>query len=173
MIFHTVGTVSSNPVPSSYESGELWASTWKGAGAWPILSQSRQVNFSRRCWITFPCRGMTSGSHGGPGVQHGRLDLVGAEHDPAFDLLKDIALHLVAAQGHRLGLRQGEDAKGQRRPSAASAYLLVLISRDGDHRSLRPGRYACELIKEDSGQWCFSRRTVFHDHDYTLDGIGR
>jgi hypothetical protein len=32
---------------------------------------------------------------------------------------------------------------------------------------------ACELIKEDSGQWRFSRRTVFHDHDYTLDGIGR
>jgi hypothetical protein len=57
--------------------------------------------------------------------------------------------------------------------AAASAYLLVLISKDGDHRSLPPGRYACELIKEDSGQWRFSRRTVFHDHDYTLDGIGR
>jgi hypothetical protein len=56
--------------------------------------------------------------------------------------------------------------------AAASAYLLVLISKDGDHRSLPPGRYACELIKED-GQWRFSRRTVFHDHDYTLDGIGR
>jgi uncharacterized protein (TIGR02246 family) len=55
--------------------------------------------------------------------------------------------------------------------AAASAYLLVLISKDGDHRSLPPGRYACELIKEDSGQWRFSRRTVFHDHDYTLDGI--
>jgi len=54
-----------------------------------------------------------------------------------------------------------------------SAYLLVLISKDGNHRSLPPGRYACELIKEDSGQWRFSRRTVFHDHDYTLDGIGR
>jgi hypothetical protein len=49
----------------------------------------------------------------------------------------------------------------------------VLISEDGDHRSLPPGRYACELIKEDSGQWRFSRRTVFHDHDYTLDGIAR
>ena len=57
--------------------------------------------------------------------------------------------------------------------AAASAYLLVLISKDGNHRSLPPGRYACELIKEDSGQWRFSRRTVFHDHDYTLDGIGR
>jgi ketosteroid isomerase-like protein len=57
--------------------------------------------------------------------------------------------------------------------AAASAYLLVLISKDGNHRSLPPGRYVCELIKADSGQWRFSRRTVFHDHDYTLDGIGR
>ena len=56
---------------------------------------------------------------------------------------------------------------------AASAYLLVLISKDGNHRSLPPGRYACELIKDESGEWRFSRRTVFHDHDYTLDGIGR
>jgi hypothetical protein len=39
--------------------------------------------------------------------------------------------------------------------------------------SLPPARYACELIKEDRGQWRFSRRTVFHDHDYTLDGIAR
>jgi ketosteroid isomerase-like protein len=31
--------------------------------------------------------------------------------------------------------------------AAATAYLLVLISKDGDHRSLPPGRYACELIK--------------------------
>jgi hypothetical protein len=36
--------------------------------------------------------------------------------------------------------------------AAASAYLLVLISKDGNHRSLPPGRYACELIKEDTGQ---------------------
>jgi hypothetical protein len=53
--------------------------------------------------------------------------------------------------------------------ATASAYLLVLISENGNHRSPPPGRYACELIKEDSGQWRFSRRTVFHDHDYTLD----
>ena len=26
---------------------------------------------------------------------------------------------------------------------------------------------------EDTGQWRFARRTVFHDHDYTLDGIDR
>ena len=56
-----------------------------------------------------------------------------------------------------------------RNRAAASAYLLVLISKDGDHRCLPPGRYACELIREDSGQWRFSRRIVFHDHDYTLD----
>ena len=64
-------------------------------------------------------------------------------------------------------------AQIERARATASAYLLVLISKDGNHRSLPPGRYACELIKEDSGQWRFSRRTVFHDHDYTLDGIGR
>ena len=57
--------------------------------------------------------------------------------------------------------------------AAASAYLLVLITRDGIHRGLPPGRYACELIKEDTGQWRFSRRIVFHDHDYALDGIDR
>ena len=57
--------------------------------------------------------------------------------------------------------------------ATASAYLLVLISNDGNHRTLPPGRYACELIKEDSNQWRFSRRTVIHDRDYTLDGIGR
>ena len=57
--------------------------------------------------------------------------------------------------------------------AAVTAYLLVLISKDGSHRTLPPGRYECELIKEDNGQWYFSRRTVFHDHDYALDGIGR
>jgi uncharacterized protein (TIGR02246 family) len=52
----------------------------------------------------------------------------------------------------------------------ATAYLLVLISQDGGHRTLPPGRYECELVKQ-SGQWRFSRRIVFHDHAYTLDGI--
>ena len=28
-------------------------STWNGAGGWLIVSQSRQVNFSRTVWITF------------------------------------------------------------------------------------------------------------------------
>jgi hypothetical protein len=34
--------------------------TWKGAGGWVIVSQSRHENFSRTVWITFHCRGMTS-----------------------------------------------------------------------------------------------------------------
>jgi uncharacterized protein (TIGR02246 family) len=54
--------------------------------------------------------------------------------------------------------------------AAATAYLLVLISRDGSHRTLPPGRYECDLVKQD-GAWRFSRRTVFHDHAYTLEGI--
>ena len=52
----------------------------------------------------------------------------------------------------------------------ATAYLLVLISKDGTHRSLPPGRYECELVRQD-GAWRFRRRAVFHDHAYTLDGI--
>jgi uncharacterized protein (TIGR02246 family) len=54
--------------------------------------------------------------------------------------------------------------------ATATAYLLVLISKDGSHRTLPPGRYECDLVEED-GIWRFSRRTVFHDRDYTLDGI--
>jgi uncharacterized protein (TIGR02246 family) len=55
--------------------------------------------------------------------------------------------------------------------ATATAYLLVLISQDGSHRTLPPGRYECDLVKE-HGVWRFARRTVFHDHAYTLDGIG-
>jgi uncharacterized protein (TIGR02246 family) len=54
--------------------------------------------------------------------------------------------------------------------ATAAAYLLVLISKDGSHRTLPPGRYECELVKEDD-TWRFSRRIVFHDHDYSLEGI--
>jgi uncharacterized protein (TIGR02246 family) len=52
----------------------------------------------------------------------------------------------------------------------ATAYLLVLITQDGKSRRLPPGRYECEVIKQD-GAWRFSRRAVVHDHDYTLEGI--
>ncbi|HXC28514.1 MAG TPA: nuclear transport factor 2 family protein [Stellaceae bacterium] len=56
--------------------------------------------------------------------------------------------------------------------AVATAYLLVLISKDDAHRTLPPGRYECELVKAHD-EWRFARRTVFHDHAYTLDGIGR
>ena len=52
----------------------------------------------------------------------------------------------------------------------ATAYLLVLISKDRNHRTLPPGRYECDLVRQD-GAWRFSRRTVFHDHHYALEGI--
>ena len=55
--------------------------------------------------------------------------------------------------------------------ATATAYLLVLISQNGSHHTLPPGRYECELVKRD-GRWLFTRRTVFHDHDYALEGIG-
>jgi uncharacterized protein (TIGR02246 family) len=54
--------------------------------------------------------------------------------------------------------------------ATATAYLLVLISQNGAHRTLPPGRYECDLVKE-GGVWRFSRRSVFHDHDYSLDAI--
>jgi uncharacterized protein (TIGR02246 family) len=54
--------------------------------------------------------------------------------------------------------------------ATATAYLLVLISKDGNHRTLPPGRYECDLVKQD-GAWRFLRRTVFHGHAYTLEGI--
>jgi uncharacterized protein (TIGR02246 family) len=52
----------------------------------------------------------------------------------------------------------------------ATAYLLVLITRDGNSRPLPPGRYECEAVKQ-AGAWRFQRRVVIHDHDYTLDGL--
>ncbi len=52
----------------------------------------------------------------------------------------------------------------------ATTYLLVMISKDGKSRSLPPGRYACDLVKE-GGVWRFSRRVVHHDHDYTLEDL--
>jgi uncharacterized protein (TIGR02246 family) len=63
-----------------------------------------------------------------------------------------------------VALSPGRDA------ARATAYLLVAISENGAHRTLPPGRYDCDLVKAD-GAWRFSRRTVTHDHEYTLDGI--
>jgi uncharacterized protein (TIGR02246 family) len=54
--------------------------------------------------------------------------------------------------------------------ASATAYLLVLISKGGNHLSLPPGRYQCDLVKEGEA-WRFTRRIVLHDHDYTLEGI--
>jgi len=54
--------------------------------------------------------------------------------------------------------------------ATATAYLLVLISKDGSHRTLPPGRHECELINQGS-RWRFSRRIVHHDHAYSLEGI--
>ena len=54
--------------------------------------------------------------------------------------------------------------------ATATAYLLVLISQNGTHRTLPPGRYECDLVRE-HGAWRFCRRIVLHDHDYTLDAI--
>src|ERR1019366_436955 len=34
--------------------------TWKGAGAWSMVSQVRQENFSRTVWMTFHWRGTAS-----------------------------------------------------------------------------------------------------------------
>src|SRR5690242_18524717 len=48
-------------------------------------------------------------------------------------------------------------AEGNR--ARASAYLLVLITRDGQSRRLPPGRYECEAVKE-AGAWRFQRRVV-------------
>src|SRR6266404_9442492 len=36
------------------------AIAWNGAGGWLIVSQERQLNFSRTCFVTNHCRGTTS-----------------------------------------------------------------------------------------------------------------
>jgi uncharacterized protein (TIGR02246 family) len=55
--------------------------------------------------------------------------------------------------------------------AAATAYLLVLVSKDGSHRTLPPGRYDCDLVKE-RGAWRFARRNLLHDHAYSLARFG-
>jgi uncharacterized protein (TIGR02246 family) len=51
-----------------------------------------------------------------------------------------------------------------------TAYLMVFITENGASRRLPPGRYECAAVRE-TDVWRFSRRTVFHDHDYTLPGV--
>src|SRR5258708_18151414 len=51
---------SNNTIASRLGPAQPLAITWNGAGAWLIFSQSRQVNFSRTCWITFQDFGITS-----------------------------------------------------------------------------------------------------------------
>jgi len=60
----------------------------------------------------------------------------------------------------------GDDGDSAR----ATAYLLVFITQGGASRRLPPGRYECEVVR-DGERWRFCRRAVFHDHDYTLEGI--
>ena len=52
----------------------------------------------------------------------------------------------------------------------ATAYLLVLITRNGKSRMLPPGRYECDLVNPGGG-WRFRRRVVIHDHEYTLEEL--
>ena len=51
--------------------------------------------------------------------------------------------------------------------AAASAYLLVLISKDGSHRSLPPGRYACESPLVPAAQR--SPRAAFAKTEFAAD----
>ena len=77
-----------------------------------IFSQSRQVNFSRTCWITFHCRGMTSSvsvmsspslrSRGLP--QHTQTVGPRLEHPLAPQILgKGLARRALAGEGRYVG----------------------------------------------------------------------
>ena len=60
------------------------------------------------------------------------------------------------------------EASPDDKSAKATAYLFVVVSKDDAHHTLPPGQYDCELVK-DGGAWRFARRTVFHDHAYSLD----
>ena len=96
------------------------------------------------------------------------IDLAGHEAIRAF-AGRFAAQRAAGVQFRHMVTNIGVALDGDR--ATATAYLLVLISQDGRHRTLPPGRYECALTKA-VGEWRFSRRTVFHDHAYTLEGIG-
>ncbi|MBV9861353.1 MAG: nuclear transport factor 2 family protein [Alphaproteobacteria bacterium] len=52
----------------------------------------------------------------------------------------------------------------------ATCYLLNLLTCDGRTEVLAPGRYECDLVREE-GVWRFARRLVILDHQVKLDGI--
>jgi uncharacterized protein (TIGR02246 family) len=52
----------------------------------------------------------------------------------------------------------------------ATCYLLNMITRNGKSELLAPGRYECDLEREDSA-WRFSRRVVILDQPVRLDGV--
>jgi uncharacterized protein (TIGR02246 family) len=78
------------------------------------------------------------------------------------------ALRAKGTQFRHMVTNIAAEIEGDR--ARATAYLLVFITAHGASRRLPPGRYDCKAIK-DGGAWRFSRRTVFHDHDYTLEGL--
>ena len=52
----------------------------------------------------------------------------------------------------------------------ATCYLLNMITRNGKSELLAPGRYECDLERDESG-WRFNRRLVILDQPVQLDGI--
>jgi uncharacterized protein (TIGR02246 family) len=95
------------------------------------------------------------------------IDLKGSEAIRGF-ADRFAAMRAAGTQFRHLVTNIAVDIDGDR--AQATAYLLVLISKDGSHRTLPPGRYECDLVKRTDG-WRFSRRLVFHDHDYELEAL--
>ena len=133
--------------------------TWKGAGAWLIFSQSRQVNFSRTCWITFHCRGITSSVSvmSSPSfasrVPPQQAQEVGTEHDhplPRQMLGKRLARGTRAAEGRDMarlgrGLLGGELILA-RRALELLELQLQLVEKTRRPLRARPVDLALELL---------------------------
>jgi uncharacterized protein (TIGR02246 family) len=95
------------------------------------------------------------------------IDLEGTEAIRVF-AGRFAVMRAAGTQFRHLVTNIAVDIDGDR--ARATAYLLVLISKDGGHRTLPPGRYECDLVKK-AGAWRFSRRLVLHDHDYVLEAL--